>query len=306
MKILITGANGYIGSRLLQMLLEAKHEVYALVRHSSVPPLPISNPNLHVINADLLDTDALSNIPKDIDVAFYLVHAMSYGKDFPEKEKIIAKNFLLGLKHTEIKQVIYLSALSSKDHLSEHMASRLHTEKLIQASGIPYTILRAGIIIGSGSASFEILKDLTEKLPIMIAPRWVNNLCQPIAVQDILRYLLQVMLVDQCMNQIFDVGGPDKISYKEMMLVYAKVRGLKRHIFVVPVLTLRLSSYWLYFITSVNFNLASSLIDSLSSDAICRENRIKSIFPDPCMTYKESIKQALEIIEQNPMKSNVL
>ncbi len=292
MKILITGANGYIGSRLLTTLLEAKHQVVALVRHASGLSISSGNPNLQVISADLLKAESIHGIPEDIDVAFYLVHAMSYGKDFPQKEEQIVRNFIAALRNTHVKQIIYLSGLSPKENLSPHLASRLHTENAIKESGIPYTTLRAGIIIGSGSASFEIIRDLTEKLPLMVAPRWVNNLCQPIAVQDVLRYLMQVMLDPRCLNQVFDIGGPDQISYKNMLLTYAKVRHLKRRIFVVPVLTPQLSSYWLYFITSVNFSLARSLVDSLKNDAICSENRIKTLFPEPCLNYEESLKQA--------------
>lgn len=302
MKILVTGANGYIGSRLLVLLLEAGHQVIAMVRFSSGLALPVQYPNLEVITADLLDRDSLQGIPEEIDVAFYLVHAMSYGrKDFPEKEQLAVSNFLSRMKQTKVQQIIYLSGLCNDHNLSPHLASRYRTECEIKESGIPYTVLRAGIIIGAGSASFEIIRDLVEKLPVMVAPKWVNNLCQPIAIDDILYYLTGVLLNPACINKQFDVGGPDCLSYKEMLLTYAKIRKLKRWIFVVPVLTPRLSSYWLYFVTSVNYALASSLVDSVKNQAVCMENSIRKVLPHICMDYEESLHKVLDKIEQNPL-----
>lgn len=301
MKILLTGANGYIGSRLLLVLLEAGHHVIALIRHPNSLQTPFHK-NLTVIFADLLSEETLQQIPQDIDVAYYLVHAMSYSrKDFPALEETAATNFLSRLKKTHVKQIIYLSGLSNDQQLSSHLNSRYKTECLIKSSGIPYTILRAGIIIGSGSASFEIIRDLVDKLPFMVAPRWVNNRCQPIAIYDVLHYLMKVISNPPCINQVFDIGGPDVLSYKNMLLTYAKLRELKRYIFVVPVLTPRLSSYWLYFVTSVNFQLASSLVDSVKNEAICHEDRIRTIIPRNCMTYEESVSKALDLVEQNPL-----
>lgn len=302
MRILLTGANGYIGSKLLPLLLDEGHTVYALLRSSKTLDLQAHYPNLYVIQADLLEPESLQNIPQDIDVAYYLVHGMSYGrKQFERIEEVAITTFIERLKQTHVKQIIFLSGLCSDENLSPHLASRYRTELYIKKSGLPYTILRAGIIIGEGSASFEIIRDLTEKIPVMIAPRWVENLCQPIAIQDALRYLKDVMLHQECFNQTFDIGGPDRLSYKQMLLKYAEVRKLRRHIFVVPVLTPRLSSYWLYFVTSVNFALASSLVDSVKNQAICMENRIKNIFPEPCLTYEESLVKTLDLIAQNPL-----
>lgn len=300
MNILLSGANGYIGSRLLLVLLQEGHRITALVR-SRKSSILIDHPNLSIIQADLLQPEALEKMSQDIDIAYYLVHGMSDSKDnFPAIEDKAIRNFIACLKSRNVKQIIYLSGLISDKNLSKHLASRLHTEQVIKESGIPYTILRAGTIIGSGSASFEIIRDLVEKLPIMVAPKWVNNLCQPIAIQDVLRYLTQIKGDLRCYNQVFDIGGPDRLSYKEMLLGYAKVRKLKRYIFVVPVLTPRLSSYWLYFVTSVNYLLASSLVSSLKSNAVCTDDRIKQIFPDPCLRYLPSIEKALELIEQQP------
>ncbi|MBA3957187.1 MAG: SDR family oxidoreductase [Parachlamydiaceae bacterium] len=302
MKILLTGANGYIGARLLPILLEAGHHVVAAVRNIGNYTLPFSHSHLTILELDLLDQISVESIPTDIDVAFYLVHSMSDSRrDFADLESKSILNFLQKLSSTSAKQIIYLSGLVSDKNLSPHLTSRYHVEKLICASGIPYTILRAGIIIGSGSASFEIIRDLTEKLPIMIAPKWVKQRCQPIAVQDVLYYLNSVIGKKECSNRIFDIGGPDILSYKEMLLSYAQVRKLKRHIFVVPVLTPKLSSYWLYFVTSVNFLLASSLVDSVKNEAICSENSIQDILPHDNLGYVQSVKKALDVIEQNSL-----
>lgn len=301
MKILLTGANGYIGSRLLLLLLEEGHTVIALVRNSGSLALP-SHPLLIIHYVDLLEGPLKATLPHDIECAFYLIHAMSYSRhDFPTMEEKITHHFLKSLEGTSIQQIIYLSGLANDKALSPHLTSRYKTEERIKASGIPYTILRAGIVIGSGSASFEIIRDLVDKLPVMIAPKWVNNSCQPISIQDVLRYLTNVIGHAQCLNKVFDIGGPDILSYKEMLMTYAKVRQLKRYIFVVPVLTPRLSSYWLYFVTSVNFLLASSLVDSLKNEAICKEDRIKQIFPKKCIPFEESVHNALDIVEQNPL-----
>ncbi|MBA2727769.1 MAG: NAD(P)H-binding protein, partial [Parachlamydiaceae bacterium] len=303
MKILLTGSNGYIGSRLLELLLEQGHDVVAMVRSPSESFQPnIKNPQLQVIIADLLYAKSLQKIPEGIDAAYYLVHSMASDKgDFVAKEHQTIANFIKRMEEIKVKQVIYLGGLCSDENLSAHLASRYRTEQSIRESGLPFTIVRAGIIIGAGSASFEIIRDLTEKLPIMVAPIWINNLCQPIAVQDVLYYLVHVLGNSDCLNQSFDVGGPDVLSYKNMLLKYAAERELKRTIFVVPVLTPRLSSYWLYFVTSVNFGLASALVDSVKNEAVCNDKRILSLLPHDCLSYAASIRKAFDLIEQSPL-----
>ncbi len=305
MKILLTGANGYIGTRLLPRLLDEGHEIYALVRSRSrmIVPEKVQS-QLHIIEADLLNPSSLLQIPTDIDAAYYLVHSMSYSQKFSELEAASAKNFAERLGNTKAKQIIYLSGLANEIHLSRHLTSRKKVGEILKMGKVPVTILMAGIIVGSGSASFEIIRDLVEKLPIMIAPKWLKQLTQPIAVRDVLAYLTLVLGHPACLGQSFEIGGPDIMSYKDLLLNFAKMRGLKRKIFTVPVLTPRLSSYWLFFVTSTSFSLARFLVDSLINNAVCKENRIQAIFPKKLLSYQEALQLAFARIEEDWVPSS--
>ena len=305
MKILLTGANGYIGTRLLSRLIEEGHVVYALVRSRYRIETPQKfQSRLRVIEADLLDPSSLLKIPADIDAAYYLVHSMSYSQKFSELEAASAKNFVSRLENTQAKQIIYLSGLSNEAHLSRHLTSRKRVGEILKMGKVPVTILMAGIIIGSGSASFEIIRDLVEKLPVMIAPKWINNLTQPIAVRDILTYLTLILGNSACFNQSFEIGGPDVMSYKELLLKFAQIRGLKRKIFTVPVLTPRLSSYWLFFVTSTSFSLARFLVESLMNNVVCKENRITALFPRKLLKLEEAVQLAFTRIEEDWVPSS--
>lgn len=291
MKILLTGATGYIGSQLLPLLIEKGHEVYALVRDSnSFHNRP--SKNLHIIQADLLDAPSLEKIPHDIDIAYYLVHSMSSStNNFAALEATSATNFRDRLSATKAHQIIYLNGIVNEQGLSNHLASRKNVEKILRQGKVPVTTLMAGIIVGAGSASFAIIRDLVEKLPIMVAPMWTKNLTQPIAIYDVLDYLMLVLDNPSCVGKRFEIGGPDILSYKDLLLEYARIRGLKRWIITVPVLTPRLSSYWLYFITSANFPLAQSLVESLKNNAICKENSIQKIFPKQLLDYESAVRR---------------
>jgi uncharacterized protein YbjT (DUF2867 family) len=305
MKILLTGANGYIGTRLLPRLIDEGHEIYALVRSRSRIEIPEKfQSQLHVIEADLLNPSSLLKIPLDIDAAYYLVHSMSYSQKFSELEAASAKNFVSRLENTKAKQIIYLSGLSNEVHLSRHLTSRKRVGEILKTGKIPVTILMAGIIIGSGSASFEIIRDLVEKLPIMVAPKWLKQLVQPIAISDVLAYLTLVLGNSACFGQSFEIGGPDVMRYKDLLLNFAKMRGLKRKIFTVPVLTPRLSSYWLFFVTSISFSLARFLVESLINNAVCQENRIQKLFPRKLLFYEEALQLAFSRTEEDWVPSS--
>ena len=219
-----------------------------------------------IISGDLLNLDSLSEIPEDIDAAYYLVHSMSSSdRGFSNMERKSSENFSAVIRKTRCKQIIYLTGIANDEHLSKHLGSRLAVEDELKSSNIACTILRAAIIIGSGSASFEIIRDLTEKIPVMVAPKWVKTLCQPIGIRDVLAYLIGVLNNNKAYNETFDIGGPDVLSYRNMLLGYAKDRALKRWIITVPVLTPRLSSLWLNMITPVPYSLARSLVDSMKN-----------------------------------------
>ncbi|MCF7806536.1 MAG: SDR family oxidoreductase [Simkaniaceae bacterium] len=306
MRILLTGANGYIGSRLLIRLIEDNHTVIALMRTPARMDLPESmRSRIQMIKGDLLDPSSLHQIPHDIDAAYYLVHSMGdTSKDFVQMEKQSAENFIKAIEQTKCQQIIYLTGLISSEHLSKHLASRLQVENILKKSRIPYTVLRAGIIIGSGSASFEIIRDLVEKLPIMVAPRWVSNLCEPIAIRDVIDYLARVLDNKKCLNQVFDIGNHQQLTYRQLLLGFAKKRKMHRLIIPVPFFSPKLSSYWLFFITSTTFSLAQTLVDSLKCDAICQNRAIDSIIEKKCLTYDEALKLAFDKVESKSVVSS--
>jgi len=306
MKVFITGATGYIGTRLLNVLAEAGHEIVALTR--STRRLIIRQKftsQVQIIEGDLLEPESLESIPSDIDAAYYLVHSMgSRASGFSELEKKSAINFVNAINKTKASQIIYLSGLSRGNSTSEHMSSRHQVEEILSKSKASLTILRAGIIVGSGSASFEIMRDLVEMLPIMIAPKWVFSHCQPIGIADVLFYLSEILGNNQAFGQVFEIGGPDIMTYKDLLQNFAKVRGLKRLIIPVPFLTPYLSSLWLFFVTSVNFSIAQALVKSLKIDAVCEENRIQEILPHNCLCFTSTVENAFKRIEQNAVVSS--
>lgn len=305
MKILLTGATGYIGKRLLPVLVEAGHEVVCCVRDRKRfnPPTSVQK-SISVIEVDLLEKESLERVPADIDGAYYLVHSMSSSKDYTELEKQSAINFREAVEKTTVQQVVYLSGIVNESELSKHLNSRQTVEKELEKGRYHLTTLRAGIIIGSGSASFEIIRDLVEKLPVMVTPKWLETKCQPIGVSDVISFLSKTLFHPKTYDQNFDIGGPDVLTYKEMLLGFAKTRNLKRKIFVVPVMTPRLSSYWLYFVTSTSYKLAVSLVNSMKIEVVCRDNRINQILDVEPLTYTESLNRAFHKIENNAILSS--
>mgnify|MGYP002399648754 CR=1 FL=1 len=306
MKILLTGVTGYIAQRLLPVLLDNGHEVVCCVRDKSrFNKKNYSTSNLSVIEVDFLNKESLLGIPNDIDVAYYLIHSMStQSGDFEVMEETCATNFKNSIEQTNAKQVIYLSGISNADELSKHLSSRKNVETVLSDSTFALTTLKAGIIVGSGSASFEIIRDLVEKLPFMIAPRWLKTRCQPIAIRNVVEFLIGVIGKTETYNNSYDIGGPDILSYKEMLLKFAKIRGLKRRIVIVPVMTPKISSYWLYFVTATSFALAKNLVNSMKIEVICKPNNLASLLAIKLIDYETSIKLAFDKIEQNQVLSS--
>jgi uncharacterized protein YbjT (DUF2867 family) len=301
MKILIAGSTGYVGKRLAHSLLEAGHELVLCVRTKE--QIYLTSPKVSYHFVDLVKDDN-QPFPKDVDAAYFLVHNMKVKGNFEKEEDVAARNFVKLINNTHCKQIVYLSGLISSPKLSHHLRSRFHVEQILMTSKCSLTTLRAGIIIGSGSASFEIIRDLVEKLPVMIAPKWTKHRCQPISVLDVIFYLKSVLLDKRTFNRSFDIGGPQILTYQQMMLEFARIRKLKRAIITVPFFSARMSSYWLYFVTSTNYELAKALVDSLRCDAICLDFEIEALYPLKKITYEEAIRRAFTKIEQNEVVSS--
>lgn len=307
MKILLTGATGYIAQRLLPVLLEDGHSVVCCVRDKSrfSAARYASSPSVQVVEVDFLHQDSLRNIPEDIDVAYYLIHSMSApGQDFEPLEALSAQNFVERMKQTQVKQVVYLSGIVNEAQLSKHLISRKNVEGILSGASYALTTLRAGIIVGSGSASFEIIRDLVEKLPVMVAPRWLHTRCQPIAIRNVIEFLKGVLLRERTYDRSFDIGGPDVLTYKEMLLRFAGLRGLNRKIFIVPVMTPKLSSYWLYFVTATSYPLAVNLVHSMKVEVICNPNELRELLGIQLIRYDHAIALAFDKIEQNLVVSS--
>lgn len=305
MKILLTGATGYIGKRLLPVLIENGHEVICCVRDKSrFNPPECLKPKIKIIQIDLLDKNSLNEIPKEIDAAYYLVHSMSASSNYKSLEQQSAINFKDVLNTTTVDHVVYLSGITNEIELSEHLTSRKIVEHELSTGNYNLTTLKAGIIIGSGSASFEIIRDLVEKLPIMVTPKWLNTKCQPIGISDVIKLLSKTVFNTATYNQDFDIGGPDVLTYKAMLLEFAKVRKLKRKIYTVPIMTPRLSSYWLYFVTSTSYKLAVALVHSMKVEVICRPNNLNKILNITPISYHKALTNAFTKIENNQIVSS--
>jgi uncharacterized protein YbjT (DUF2867 family) len=274
-RILIAGATGYVGSRLVPLLVEKGYYVRCLARN----PEKLRNKNwrdIDIIQGDVLDPASLEAALANIDVAYYLVHAMGDRGDFREKDRQSASNFALAAKTKKVKRIIYLGGLGDADqNLSKHLRSRHEVGHILGSHGVPVTELRASVIIGSGSASFEIIRDLVKKLPVMITPRWVKSRCQPIAIDDVLYYLIAILDNPRTVNETFDIGGAEILSYEAMMKQVAQIMRRPIKVINVPVLTPHLSAYWLNLVTTVPMSIAFPLVEGLRNDTICIDQRIQ-------------------------------
>ena len=306
MKILITGATGYIGKRLIPLLLNYGHTIICSVRDlQRAKNYYKDKQQIILVEADFLDKKSLEKIPKDIDIAYYLIHSMTNSaREFHILEEKCAVNFKFFAEKTNIRQVIYLSGITNDTKLSKHLLSRKNVENTLSSEKYALTTFKAGIIVGSGSSSFEIIRDLIEKLPVMIAPKWLNTKTQPLAIRDVLSFLHNALNKEELYNTSYDIFGSEILTYKEMLLQFAEVRKLKRWIFTVPIMTPKLSSYWLYFVTSTSYKLACSLVNSMGVEVIGNKSNINNVLAVNPMTYKEAVKLAFVKIEQNSILSS--
>ena len=303
MKILLTGSTGYIGRRLKQKLLEDKNiKLRLLVRNKkSVCKL---EKKVEIIEGDTFNKDALKIALQDVDTAYYLIHSLS-NENYKDLDKISAQNFLDVAVECGVKRIIYLGGLGVKnDDTSEHLLSRIETGEILSSNKNVQTIwFRAGVIIGSGSASFEIIRNLTEKLPVMTTPKWVNTIAQPIAIDDVLSYLQEAINLETKENLIVDIGSK-ALSYKEMMIGTANALGLKRVIIPLPFMSINISSYWLNLFTPVPFSVAKALIEGLKSEVTIQNDHAKKYFPQiQPISYEDSVRNAIKEIEENQVIS---
>lgn len=309
MKILLTGSTGYIGRRLLPYLVEAGHEVICPVRDKRRFDYEDFNEDflryVEVIECDFLNEESLRSLPQNIDAAYYLIHSLNAtSRKFMELEERSAKHFINYIQGTPAQQVIYLGGIANADELSDHLASRFKVEEILSQSQAPLTVLRSAIIIGSGGASFEIIRDIVEKLPVMITPKWLNTKCQPIGIANVLDYLVGVLGNAKAFGKAFDIGGRDVLTYKEMLLEFAKVRGLKRYILTLPVLTIKLSSLWLFLVTSTSYRLARNLVDSMKNEVVVKNDAIREVVPIEVFSYQKSLERTFQKIDQKQIISS--
>jgi len=278
MRVLVTGATGYIGGRLVPLLMQQGHHVRCMARDAS--RLVGRFEGAEIIEGDVGDAQSLQAACAGVKVAYYLIHAMSDARDFRDADRRTALAFGAAARAAGIRRIIYLGGLGQDTAvLSTHLRSRHEVGELLRQSGIPVLEFRAAVIIGSGSISFEMMRYLTERLPVMVAPRWVQTLCQPIAIRDVLAYLVQAIELELGSSRIYEIGGADILSYKEMMLSYARLRNLKRTIVIVPFFTPRLSSYWVHLVTPISARMAQPLILGLHSEVVAKDRRAAIDFP---------------------------
>ena len=307
--IFVAGATGYIGGRLLPRLLEAGYPVVALAR----APEKLQNrpwaqhSNLTIAKGDVLDPESLNRALIGCRAAYYLVHSMNPDvKDFSATDRTAAQNMVAAAETAKLEQIIYLSGLGEEQNgLSHHLQSRTEVGDVLSQGSVPVTILRAAMIIGSGSASFEILRYLVDRLPVMITPRWVSTPCQPIGVRNVLHYLIGCLENKDVVGGTFDIGQPEEIDYRQLMEVYAEEAGLpKRWIIPVPVLTPRLSSYWIHLVTPVPASIARPLAEGLSHPVVCKENRIAELLPQELFDARKAIRLALDRVKQQAVETS--
>lgn len=287
--VLVTGATGFIGRRLVPALIDAGHDVRAMTRH----PETYDGPG-EAVGADVMDPDSLATALEGIDAAIYLVHSLD-DPDFERKDADAARNFSAASAAAGVGQIVYMGGLGDDDQeLSAHLRSRREVEGLLATDGVPVTVLRAAIVVGHGGISWEITRQLVKNLPAMVVPKWVSTRTQPIALDDVVRYLAGVIGEEEAMGRIFEIGGTEQLTYLEMMQVAAELINGRRILVVpVPALTPRLSSYWLALVTDVDATTGRNLIDSMSTEVVVSDTSIREVVPGEPMAYTEAVRRAL-------------
>ncbi|MCA9772604.1 MAG: SDR family oxidoreductase [Myxococcales bacterium] len=295
-RILVTGATGYIGGRLVAALQGSGDQIRCMARHP-IYLRPRVAPTTEVVHGDVLDLESLRAALKGVDVAYYLVHSMGSSEPFSASDRLGAENFARAALEAGTSRIIYLGGLGGGTDLSEHLASRQEVGDILRGSGVPTLELRASIIIGSGSLSFELVRSLVEKLPVMLLPRWVRTQTQPIAVEDVIHYLVDSLELEMSHGEVVEIGGTDRVSYEEIMKAYAEVRGLRRLMIPVPVLTPWLSSLWLHFITPIYARVGRKLIEGVRNETLADTTAAHARFDIKPLGVVDAIRRALKFEE---------
>jgi uncharacterized protein YbjT (DUF2867 family) len=295
--ILLTGATGYVGGRLLKALQAKGHRVRCLARRPEFLK-PRASASTEIVQGDVLDPASLQAAMQGVDTAYYMVHSMGSTGTFEEGDRRAAQNFVEAARQTDVRRIIYLGGLGRNEALSPHLSSRHEVGRILRESGVPAIELRASIIIGSSSLSFEMIRALVEKLPVMVTPRWTRSLAQPIAIEDVIAYLIAALAAKPEVRGIFEIGGAEQVSYLGVMQEYARQRGLKRWIIPVPVLTPRLSSLWLGLVTPLFARVGKKLIDSVRHDTVVTDGRARQVFDLQPRGIREAIARALNNEDQ--------
>lgn len=303
--ILVTGATGYIGGRLVPRLLSEGHRVRCLVRDTSRLEGRSWQSEVEIVAADVLNPESLAAAMSGVRVAYYLIHSMGAGSDFEQRDLDAARNFSRAARSAGVERIIYLGALArAASALSEHLRSRQHTGDALREAGVPVTEFRAGVIVGSGSLSFEMIRYLTERVPLMICPRWVYTRTQPIGIRDVLSYLSESLSVPASTGRIIEIGGSEVVTYRDMMMTYAEVRGLKRWLVPVPVLTPRLSSLWVNLVTPIPAAIARPLVEGLRNENVVTDATARELFPPIHPAgYRTSVERALDQLEASTVET---
>ncbi len=304
-KILVTGATGYIGGRLVTRLLDQGYQVRCFVRDPERLRHRPWEHQVEIVKGDVLEEETLAPALDGIDVAYYLIHSMDAGEDeFADRDRRAADNFGKAAQEAGLQRIVYLGGIQPKaGRLSKHLESRLETGDYLRRWAVPVTEFQAAVIVGSGSLSFELIRYLTERVPLLVTPKWVRTPTQPIAVRNVLEYLTQALVVPESTGRIIEIGGRDVLTYGDMFRIYAQVRKLKRPILGVPVLTPRLSSHWVGLVTPVNSKIARPLIEGLDNEVVVRDDVAERLFDIDLLSYEEAVRRALDRFDRDDVET---